>query len=111
MANDDRKATAEEKQQEQLFQRQRQAVNNAYASLQGQSVTDSFAVFTFEEAADAQIERIEGKGSQQHPNLLDTVEKTRNDLARAVEELKTVSPETFLDVNVADSVNTPEDDE
>ena len=108
---DTNKAANEEEALEQLHLRQRQAVNNAYASLQGQQVADSFSVFSFEDAMDAQIELIEGKDTQQHPNMLNRTEKIRNDLSRAVTELKTLSPEMFLDANMANAVNTPEDDE
>lgn len=104
-----KKADGEERALEQLHMRQRTALNNAYAALQGQQVADSFAAFTFEDAVDAQIELIEGKDSQQHPNQLNRTEKIRNDLARAVNELKSLPPEMFLDANMQSSVNTPED--
>jgi hypothetical protein len=106
----DRKADGADEEQEFLYLKQRRAVNDAYASLLGQSVADTFAAFTFEEAVDAQIERIEGKGTETHPNLLNRTEAIRQNLVQAVTQLKKVPPEKFLDVNLTDAVNTPEED-
>ncbi len=106
----DNKAAGADKSQELLYLEQRRAVNNAYGSLQGQSIADTFAAFTFEEAADAQIERIEGTDTQQHPNLLNRTENVKQNLLKAIEQLKEVPPEKFLDVNLRDAVNTPEAD-
>lgn len=89
---------------------QRMAVNNAYGSLQGQAIADTFAAFTFEEAADAQIERIEGADTQAHPNLLNRTAAVKENLLQAIRQLKEVPPETFLDANLTDVVNTPEAD-
>lgn len=106
----DKKADGADKSQELLYLEQRRAVNNAYGSLQGSNIADSFAAFTFEEAADAQIERIEGKDTQQHPNLLNRTENVKQNLLKAIEQIKLVAPEKFLDVNLTDAVNTPEAD-
>lgn len=105
--SEDRRDAGEKKLQEQLHLSQRRAINNAYASLQGQKTAETFAAFTFEEAVDAQIERIEGKDTQNHPNLLNRLERIRGELSQAVAELKDVPPETFLDMNVTNAVNTP----
>jgi hypothetical protein len=112
MPDGDRLDSADEKAQEQLYLRQRRAINNAYSALQGRNTANSFAAFTFEEAADAQIELIEGSDTQTHPNKLNRVAKIRGDLTQAVEELKKVPPEEFLDVNYTQTANTPgeEDD-
>lgn len=103
----DKRDTNAAEQQELLYMKQRQAVNDAYASLQGQAIAESFAAFTLEEAVDAQIERIEGASTQQHPNALDRVERVRQNLKQAVAQLKLVPPETFLDANLEEAVNTP----
>jgi hypothetical protein len=103
---------AEEKQQEQLHLRQRRAINNAYAALEGRNYANSFAAFTFEEAVDAHLELIgPDTGTQVHPCRIDRVEAIRGELNQAVDELKTVPPETFLDVNMTQSANTPDADD
>jgi hypothetical protein len=111
MPDGDRHDVEDEKLQEQLYLRQRRAINNAYAALQGRNTANSFSAFTFEEAADAQIELIEGADTQVHPNKLNRVAKIRGDLEQAVEELKQVPPEQFLDVNYTQSANTPGEDD
>ena len=108
---EDRRAEGELELQERLHLRQRRAINNAYSTLQGRQTAETFAAYTFEEAADAQIERIEGAGSQLHPGLIDGVERIRGELTRAVEELKEVPPEQFLDVNAPEVTNTEPDAE
>ena len=106
----DKKEENSKEQQELLYLSQRRAVNNAYGSLQGQAKAESFFAFTLEDAVDAQIERIEGTSTQQHPNLLDRTESVRQNLKQAVAQLKEVPPEKFLDINNTDAVNTPEED-
>ena len=86
MPDGDKLDNAEEKAQERLHLRQRQAINNAYSALEGRNYANSFAAFTFEEAADAQIELIEGADTQVHPNKLNRVAKIRGDLNQAVDE-------------------------
>ena len=103
---DDRRAEGDKKLEESLHLAQRRAINNSYASLQGSQTAETFAAFTFEEAVDAQIERIEGVDSQTHPNMLARVEKIRGELDKAVAGLKDVPPETFLPVNAPNVVNT-----
>lgn len=105
----DRREEGEQKLQELLHLSQRRAINNAYASLQGQQTAETFAAFTFEEAVDAQIERIKGKDTQLHPNLLNRLERIRGELTQAVAELKEIPPEQFLDMNAPNVTNTPSD--
>ena len=107
---DGRKEDNSKEEQELLYLQQRQAVNNAYAALEGQAIADSFAAFTFEEAVDAQIERIEGASTAIRPNLLDRTEAVRQNLKNAVKQIKAVPPEKFLDIERDNAVNTsPED--
>ena len=103
---------AEEKHQEMLHMRQRRAINNAYAALEGRSYANTFAAFTFEEAADAHLEVIgPGTGTQAHPCKIDRVKAIQGELNQAVEELKKVPPEAFLDVNLTQTANTPDADD
>ncbi len=103
MPNDDKN---EEEQLQQYHMRQRQALNNAYAALEGQKTSQSFAAFTFEEAVDQQIELIEGSGTQLRPNELERVEKLKTELVSAVAQLKEVPPEQFLEPDADEDVNT-----
>lgn len=107
----DRAQQAEAEQNETLFLRQRRVINNAYAALQGRAASETFAAFTFEEAADAFIEEVEGAGTEVHPNKLARVARLQGEIGRAVEELKQVDPERFLDVNLANVANTPDEDD
>jgi hypothetical protein len=103
---DEKKETNNKEAQEMLYLEQRQAINNAYSSLEGQAVAESFSAFTFEEAADAQIERIEGPGTQIRPNLLVRTESIRLNVLKAIEQIKEVPPEVFFDVDEKNAVNT-----
>lgn len=111
MADGDKFDKEVEKSSETLHFRQRLAINNAYGTLQGRATAESFAAFTFEEAADAQIERIKGADTQVHPNKLNRVAAIRGELTRAVEELKQVPPEQFSDIETILQANTPDEDD
>lgn len=103
-------ATQQEKDQDANAQSQsisqREALNDAYAALLGQQSVQSFTAFTFEEALDAQIERIEGAGTQLRPNQLGRVDRVEQRLLEAVEQLKQVPPEMFRDKSADQDVNT-----
>ena len=106
-------ATTEKERQEAAKQaqnwRHREAINNAYAALVGQSSVNSFAAFTFEEALDAQIEAIEGESSPIHPNQLDRVQQIRDNLIQTVEEVRQIDPKEFRLPDPDDDVNTPQE--
>ena len=86
----------------------RRSLSNAYASLVGDKTNKSFSAFTFEEAMDAQIERIEGAGTELRPNLLDRVARIESRLVQAVEQAKQQAPETFQKPDSSRDVNTSE---
>lgn len=90
---------------------QREALNNAYAVLEGQKSVQSFSAFTFEEALDNQIELISGSSTTTRPNKLDYVKQVEQRLLTAVEQLKQVPPETFLEHSEDTDVNTNPDQE
>jgi len=108
---EDKSAKADADANEQLYMRQRRAVNNAYAALQGHYSAVTFAAFTFEEAVDQHIEEVEGEATESHPNKLTRVERIRGELTQAVEQLKEVPPEAFMDANLSQSSNTPAEDD
>lgn len=98
----------EDKAQEQNLDLRR-ILSNAYASLEAEKTTNSFNAYTFEEAMDAQIERIEGKGTPIRPNELDRISKIESELVQAVEKIKAMPPEMFNEKDEAQDVNTSED--
>ncbi len=101
-----RRDLLEQDKQESDVERQRYALSNAYGALRGREHAESLAAFTLEEAIDAHIERIEGAGSQTHPNQLDRIERVRSDLLAAVSAVRSVSPDKFKDVDSGYAVNT-----
>ena len=84
----------------------RRDLSNAYAALLGDQTRRSFAAFTFEEALDAQIERIEGEGTQIRPNLLDRVSRIESLAVQAVDQIKALPPDNFLKPDPSSDVNT-----
>lgn len=96
----------EEQRLQQLNAANRRAVNNSYAALLADANTETFMAFTFEEAVDAQIERIEGEGTDLRPNLKTRVDRIRNEIVKAAEELKKIPPDQFLDKDEERDVNT-----
>lgn len=105
--------TQSDKNEETRVQRahlqQRRALNNAYASLLCDQNIQTFAAFTFEDAVDLQIERIEGDTTGQlRPNLIERVNRIEGELLQAVELLKEVAPEQFLEPSENTDVNTAE---
>lgn len=86
--------------------RLREALANAHTALQAERTVQSFSAFTFEEALDAQIERIEGAGTQLRPNELDRVDRILGDVTRAVAQIKDLPPEAFVAPKESEDVNT-----
>lgn len=89
--------------------RLREAISNAYAALVGDQNTKSFSAFTFEEALNNQIERIEGSGTQLRPNLLARVDRVESTTLQAIAQLRALPPESFKEANQTTDVNTPND--
>ena len=98
--------TNEEQRLQRFHIRQRRALNNGLAALVGAQHRQTFQAFTFEEAVDLQIERIEGASTTLRPNQLDRVDRIENELTKAIEELKKVPPEQFLEAKPDEDVNT-----
>ena len=101
----------EEARKQKLHVQQRRALGNAHTALLADQNTQSFQAFTFEDAVDLQIERIEGEGSQLRPNLLGRVDRIEAELVSAVEQLKKVPEEAFLQPDPERDVNTPQNPE
>lgn len=105
----DRQDTAAEHQLQSLHVKQRQAINDAYAQLEGEKALQTFNAFTLEEALQLQVDSIEGESTRIRPNELDRTDRIYNNLTQAVEELKKVPPEMFLKKDPTRDVNPPEE--
>lgn len=107
----DKSEKAAEQELQKFHVEQRRALNNAYGALVGGSTNTTFQAYTFEEAVDQLIETIEGAGTQLRPNLLGRVDMIEDGVKKAVEELKQVPPEKFIEANDDEDVNTEENPE
>lgn len=97
---------AQEETTQKRTERQRTALNNAYAFVISDQATQSFLAFTFEEAMDLQIEEIEGEDTPERPNKLGRVNRVEEQVTAAVEQLKAVPDEYFPKANEEEDVNT-----
>lgn len=86
---------------------QREALSNAYAALTGQQSIQAWTAFTFEEAMDAQIERISGTSTDKRPNELERVDRIEQDTLSAIAALRDTPPEQFIEADAGQDVNTP----
>jgi len=104
---DDAAAAAKEELADQL----RRSVANAYAFVRGQETTETFLSITFEELLDQQIERIEGPGTDIRPNVLDRIQKVKQDMLSAISEIKR-QPDSFFKLPDAtkDAITEPNPD-
>jgi hypothetical protein len=84
----------------------REHLNDAYAALEGTKAVQSFSAFTFEDALDAQIERIEGSDTTLRPNELHRVNRIETRLLDAVTKIKALPPDAFVEPNRDRDVNT-----
>lgn len=83
-------------------------LGNAFAFVEGAKSIQSFSAFTFEEACDKFIERVEGKGTTTRPNAIDRITRVMNDVAATIARVKALPPEAFRRVDQSNDVNTPE---
>lgn len=91
----------------------RRVINDAYAFVLGRQATQAFGAVTYEELADQQIERIEGKGTVLRPNELARIDRVEHDLKNMIQQIRDIPPERFVLSNPDRDVNTspdPEDD-
>lgn len=85
----------------------RRVINQSLGAVLGRQSTESIFALTYEELVDAQIERIEGKGTDVRPNELERVNKVESDLLNVVEKIRSMPPESFLMSDSTRDVNTP----
>lgn len=82
-------------------------IHNAYAFVEGQRFTQSFASFTVEEAMDAYVERLSGKDTPVRPNVINRTKAVAARVAAAVEKIKAMPADAFRAADPATDVNTP----
>lgn len=85
----------------------RRVLNNAIGAVQGRQTSESFFAITYEELADAQIERISGKGTTTRPNELERVDKIEQEMLALVQQVRNIPPDKFILSDSATDVNTP----
>lgn len=100
------KDKGQEESVHELQMRLRRSVGNAYAFVLADQNTQTIASFTLEDALDLQIESIEGGGTQLRPNKLDRLERIKQEIVTAVEQIKELPPEYFQDPDETKDVNT-----
>lgn len=96
-------------QKQELSDQLRESVAAAYAFVRGQETTESFSSITFEEVLDRQISSLEGSGSDIRPSVLERIQKVKEDILAAVENIK-AQPDDFFKRhdNRNDAVTEPE---
>lgn len=85
----------------------RVAVNNAYAFVKGQEITQSFSSVTWEDLAAAQVQRISGKATPTRPSVIARIQKVESDIVSAAQKIKQIPPEAFNPPDPKKDVNTP----
>jgi hypothetical protein len=96
-------------QQDEALKLRRQ-FSNAYAAIMGTQTSKEFSAFTFEEALQQQLDRIQGESTKLRPNELERVDKIESELLSAVEQTKALPPESFREPE-DDDVNKELDDD
>jgi len=91
--------------------KQRRAINDAYAMLLAQDAVQSFSSYTFEEALQDQLDKIENDDRQERPSELKRVERIEQSLVTAAKEIKKIPPDQFQLPNRKRDVNTTESGE
>lgn len=84
----------------------REGLNNAYAALDGQRATATFATYSIENALDEQIERIEGADTPLRPNEIHRVDRIEANVLAAVAKIKAMPDNAFREPDNNRDVNT-----
>ena len=84
----------------------REKLQDAFAFIEGQKITQSFSALTPEDCFDRYIERIEGKDTAARPNVLNRITKVRNEVLASIEKIKAMPPEAFREARPNEDVNT-----
>lgn len=84
----------------------RRVIGTSFAAVAGRQNSESLYAITYEELANAQIERITGQGTDVRPNELERVNKVEGDLLSIVEKIRAMPPESFIMSDPDRDVNT-----
>jgi hypothetical protein len=85
----------------------RVAISSAYAAVEAQKAIQSFSAITFEELADAQIQRLTGADTPERLNELNRVQRVLTNIKQSVAKIKALPPEAFAKPDSKRDVNTP----
>lgn len=100
-------STQDDPQQQQQNLELREALSDAYSSIEGYKAAQSFGALTFEDLADQQIARISGPDTDSRPNELNRVQRVLNNVLQAVTKIKALPPESFAKPDPSRDANTP----
>ena len=84
----------------------RETLQNAFAFIEGQKITQSFAALTPEDCFDAFIERVSGAATTARPNVIDRIAKVKSDVLASIEKIKAMPPDAFREAQPDKDVNT-----
>lgn len=98
--------TADDQKQAQNLEL-RKALNDAYASIEGQKIAQAFTAFTYEDALDLQINRLVGPDTATRPNEVNKVARTLANVTVAIAQIKSQPPDAFIVHNPETDANTP----
>lgn len=85
----------------------REALNDAYAAIEGNKSVLSFAALTYDDLLHQQIARISGPDTPSRPNEINRVAKVLANVLSAVAKIQTQKPGAFVNPDPASDVNTP----
>lgn len=84
----------------------RETLQNAYSFVEGQKITQSFSALTPEDCFDAYIERVSGADTAARPNVINRIAKVKNETLAAIQQIKTMPPDSFRNPDPAQDTNT-----
>lgn len=90
-----------------LAQRFRIALSDAYAFVRGRETVQSFNATTFEDLAQEQIDRLTGKGTGTRPSEVARVQRVENEVVSAASKIKKMPASAFNSPDGEKDVNTP----
>lgn len=99
-------STADDSTQNQNLEL-RQALNDAYAFIEGQKTVQAFAAVTFEELLQEQNDTLTGPDTESRPNAFNRITKLSNAVQQAVEKIKAMPPTAFVESDPTTDVNSP----
>lgn len=103
------KKTAEDDKRQGQADEYREVLSSAFAFVEGQKSTHSFATLTPEDCMDRFIERISGKDTPTRPNVLNRIAKIKNEVLATIAQVKSMPDGAFRKQSDATDVNTAAD--